>query len=289
MWKLVRRVIPLMLVSAGAWAATPPPEGEPAPYRLETGPLILEWVAVPDSSEIVAVTAEATRLYASVAAVLGIEPEDTVTIVLGGPSERPGGKRETPRVDSRGRILLFQFTPDFRSYFGALAHEMAHAFRFERRWTADWFFEEGLAEFVALRADSSLSGFPWFDFPVSLVAGQWAAAGQDIPMSALQARHADLNQRCGAQSYALRSAFFDWLGRTYGDDVVVRAGNESPAGSLESYPRHFGKSLEDLASDWREALLADYRAIDGVEALAKRYRQESPVRYQRTCSAGQEF
>lgn len=250
----------------------------------ETEDLILQWTESPDSTEIHAVAAEATRAFAQVATILGTEPGRKITIVLGGMAGR-----DYPRVDSWGRVLLFKFVPDYTNYYGALAHELVHAFRFDRVPTADWFFEEGLAEFVALRADSPLAGFPWFDHPVALVAGQWVAKGEDIPLATLRERHAELNQPCSAQSYALRASFFDWLGRKFGEELVIQAANETPAGGARMYAEQFGEPLEELASAWREELLADYRAIDDADAVAHRYRTVSPIQYQKVCVAGEDF
>lgn len=258
-------------------------------YFVETERFVLEWRDVPDSTEVEAVTVEAKNIYERVVEILGVRPVGRIAIVLGGFAERPGGIREYARVDSTGRILLFKFVPDFNNYFTALAHEMVHVFRFDRRWTADWFFEEGFAEFVALRADPSLAGFPWFDYPVALVAGQWVAEGADIPLILLREHHRDLNLKCGAQSYALRAAFFDWLGRTFGDEAVLQAANEANAGALEDYERFFGKPFEQLAVDWRKDLLADFREIHDGDALAKKYRTESPAKYQRVCIDSKDF
>ena len=272
----------------GAGICTSQETGEQE-FRVETEDFVIIWYDEAESTEIEGVVAEAKQLHMRIAGLLGEQPEGKITIVLGGPSVRPDGERDYPRVDSKGRILLFRFTPDFSNYFNALAHEMVHVFRFDRRRTADWFFEEGFAEFVALRVDSSLMGFPWFEFPVTLVAGQWVASGQDIPLTLLRAKHGELNQPCGAQSYALRAGFFDWLGRTFGDKVVIRVGSAAPAGALTDYEKFFGKSLEQLELDWRAALLAEYKMIPDVEMLAKKYRQESPIKYQQVCSEGEDF
>lgn len=258
-------------------------------HRIETDRLILEWSEPPEAGEAEAVKAEAERLFQLVTDLLDVRHEAKVTILLEGPAERPGGRRDYPRVDSGGRIHLFKFVPSYENYFGALAHEYVHALRINRLLIADWFFEEGLAEFVALRADPSLAGFPWFDFPVTVVAGQWIAGGEDIPLSTLRERHREVNLACRAQSYALRSSFFDWLGRTYGDQVVLEAAKKRPAGILEDYEKHFGRTFEQLEALWRESLLSDYRAIDGVDAIARKYREDSPIQYQRVCIAGEDF
>jgi hypothetical protein len=203
-------------------------------------------------------------------------------------------------VDTDGKIHLYRYEASGESYFSALAHEMVHVFRFDQRKqrgqgaavqyaTVDWFFEEGFAEFVALRVDSSLGGFPWYDFSVTIVAGQWIANGEDIPLSDLRAKHQALNQPCRAQSYVLRSAFFDYLGKTYGNDAVLEMAGQEGAGELSHYPRFFKKDFSALEAEWREALMTAYRKTDEVDELARRYRRESPIQYAPTCKKGAQF
>jgi hypothetical protein len=278
-----------LLCSVAIGTSAEAQEGSARGFRVETEGLILEWRERPDSTEVEAVTAEVSEVYDRVAELLDVRPEGKVTIVLGGAAERPGENREYPRVDSMGRVLLFKFIPDFHNYFTALAHEMVHRFRFHRRGAADWFFEEGFAEFVALRVDPSLAGFPWFDFPVAIVAGQWVAEGTDIRLTLLRGRHRELNLKCGAQSYALRAAFFDWLGINFSDERVLQAASKENAGAVEDYESFFGKPFEQLTVDWREALLAEYRERSDADALAKAYREESPIKYQRVCAEGEDF
>jgi hypothetical protein len=221
--------------------------------------------------------------------MLGHEPSAKVMILLQGPGEGGSGSRRYPHVDVFGRILLYQFGPTWHSYFSALAHEMVHVFRFERRMEADWFFEEGFAEFVALRVNESSGGFPWYDFPVTVAAAQWIASGEDIPLASMQADHKSINQPCRAQTYTLRSAFFDYLGKTFGDDAVLKMAAEERAGNLDQYPAHFGADLSTLEAQWREALLAEFKSMPDADELARRYRNESPIRYMPVCEKGKDF
>ena len=145
--------------------------------RLETKRLIIEWGEGTVTNEIEAAKREGGRFYSALREMLDHEPKSKITILLRGPFEQPDGRRGYPHVDSGGRIHLFRFGPTYRSYFSALAHEMVHVFRRHRRPHADWFFEEGFAEFVALRVDPSLRGFPWYDFPVIVAAGQCEKSG----------------------------------------------------------------------------------------------------------------
>lgn len=252
---------------------------------LRTGQLVLQWAPGAISEEGVAYAEDlGERLYAAIAEMTGSEPKFPVTIVFEGPAERPDGTRGYPRVDGWGRIRLYNFGPTHHSYFGALAHEMVHVFRIHRRPHHDWFFEEGFAEFVARRVDDNLGGFPWYGFDPTLVAGQWVATGQDLPLAELRARHEDLNLPCKLQSYALRYSFFDYLGRTFGDDQVIAMSAAEQAGALEDYPGFFGAEFSALTTAWREDLLARYAEIDDRDELARQYRNESPAQYQPVCA-----
>lgn len=148
----------------------------------------------------------------------------------------------------------------------------------------DWFFEEGFAELVALRVNEGTRGFPWYDFPVDLVAGQWVAADADLPLPMLRERHGELNLPCKLQVYALRGSFFDDLGRRFGDAAMLKMAARERAGALEDYCEILGADLESLAAAWRERLLARYAAIADAAAQAARYRTESPARYQAVCA-----
>lgn len=257
--------------------------------RVETDHLRVEWVDGTLPNVIDTAKREAERFYDAIARILGEEPDHKIIVMLQGPSEQASGERKAPRVDSLGRIELYSFDPSGQSYFSALAHEMVHAFRFDRRADADWFFEEGFAEMLALRVDSSLAGFPWFDFPVDLVAGQWIVSGEAIPLKAMRDRHHDLNIPCRAQTYSLRSSFFDYLGRAYGDSTVVAMAKREKAGAPEDYVKFFGKGFDALAMEWREALLSSYRGIDGAKEQALRYRTESPIRHVPVCKGGEDL
>lgn len=257
--------------------------------RVETEHIRVEWVDGTRADLIEMARSEAERFYDAIARMLGAEPDHKIIVMLQGPSEQADGERKAPRVDPFGRIELYSFDPSGHSYFSALAHEMVHAFRFDRRAGADWFFEEGFAEMLALRVDSSLAGFPWFDYPVDLVAGQWIVSGEDVPLAVMRDRHRELNIACRAQTYSLRSSFFDYLGRTYGDSTVVAMANREKAGAREDYAKFFGKSFDALAAEWREALLASYRGIENADEQALRFRTESPVRYIPVCKSGKDF
>jgi hypothetical protein len=94
---------------------------------------------------------------------------------------------------------------------------------------------------------------------------------------------------CRAQSYTLRSNFFDYLGTTYGDEVLLRMAAQDEAGALVDYRRFFGKGFEALAAEWREHLRKTYRKMNEADETARRYRNETPVNFMAVCHEGDQF
>lgn len=224
----------------------------------------------------------AERFYAAIAGMLGYEPGHTVFVLFDGPAERPDGDWAYPRVDSFQRIHLVSYDPSGWSYLSPLAHELAHVFRNSRATPPrDWFLEEGMAEFVARRVEPDKKGFPTYEYPLTVVAGQWLARGQGIPMTELRARHDELNLPCKLQAYSLRASFFLYLGDTFGDAELLRFGEEHRDGT--GYGTAFGAPLPDLAERWEADLRARYAAFEDADRLAREYREQSPARYQPVC------
>lgn len=232
---------------------------------------------------------KAEEYYRGVSTFLGHEPEEKLQILLLGPAEVDGNRRGSPRVDSQGRIHLFRYGPTYHGYFGALPHEMVHSFRIQRAPHHDWFFEEGFAEFVALRVGKSMKGFPWYETPVTVAAGQWLVRGEAIPLRVLRKKHSEINMACRAQSYTLRSSFFDWLGRTYGDESLLKMASRQEAGALEDYESLIGKPFDVLTVEWREAMINAYYELDNADAQADNYRTRTPIQYMPVCREGIDF
>lgn len=255
--------------------------------RVETDHLVIEWSEGVPAEAVEETKVRGEGFYGAVANLLGHEPPAKITVLLNGPAERPDGSWGYPRVDGFGRIHLFQFSPDIESYFNALAHEMVHVFRLMRP-NKDWFFEEGFAEFVALRVDPSLEGFPWYGSSVEVVTGQWLASGKGIPLATLRDNHKALNMPCKAQSYSLRSSFFAWLGETFGDESVLAMATDGDANNINDYKQYFGDAFSELAEAWRNTVMNEYRAIEDVDALTQQY-LESPIKYMPVCEAGKQF
>lgn len=249
--------------------------------QTETRDLRLVWVEEADEASMRTAEAVAQAQFEAVAGLVGMTPDHKPLVVLRGQARSgPGVRGDYPYVDDHGIIHLFRFAPDVRNYFNAFAHELVHALRIERKDGADWFFEEGFAEFVRLRVDDGTEGFPWFGHPVAVAAAGYVVEGTAIPLPALRERHVELNQPCRAQSYVLRAAFFDWLGRRYGDDKVLAMSREDRAGSEAHYLTHFGEPLAALAARWEDEARAHHDA-----SAFRAWREDTPIRFVPLCEA----
>lgn len=251
--------------------------------KTETEHLILHWLEGETPEAIAAAEEKGEAYFAALRVMLGHAPEHKLHVHLNGDAQRPDGSWGTPRVDGWSRIHLYRFGPTHHGYFGAYAHELVHAFRFSRKPHHDWFLEEGFAEFVALRVDDPLRGFPWYGYPVDLVVGQWFANGEALSLDDLRSRHRELNMPCKLQAYSLRSGFFDWLGREFGDEKVLDLASREKAGALADYEEIFGASFADLTARWEAAARAAYASIDDADAQAAAFRTQSPAQYQEIC------
>lgn len=224
-------------------------------------------------------TAEA--LFHEVVSFVGQGPDGKPMVVLRGEARSgQGGARDYSHVDDDGVIHLFRFTPDVDNYFNAFPHELVHALRIGRKDAADWFFEEGFAEFVRLRIDDGTESFPWFGHPVAVVAAGHLVDGTDIPLQALRSRHAELNQPCRAQAYVLRASFFDWLGTRFGDGRVLAMSREANAGLDAHYLQHFGEQFDALAAAWVDDTVSSHDA-----GRFRAYRETTPIRFVPLCDA----
>ena len=257
--------------------------------RLESDHFVIKAVAGTEPETLEMAVSRGEAYYEAIHEILGYEPKAKVIVQLRGDAEQPDGSWGYPRVDSFGQIHLYKFTQEPESYFNALAHELVHVFRFRRSTGTDWFFEEGFAEFVARRVSSSLDGFPWYGYPVDLVAGQWLASGDDVPLELLRTRHRDLNLPCKLQSYSMRASFFLYLAEAHGTDRLLEMSNQKPAGEPSQYEEFFGADFATLEARWRAHALEKYSALEKADILAKQYRTQSPAQYSNVCQEGEDF
>ncbi len=122
-----------------------------------------------------------------------------------------------PHVDFRGVVELYQYGP---SHLAALPHELVHAVLRREDIPYGLFDEEGFAAYVGYAVRPSFPGFPVYGHPLDVVVGHWTSTGHGIPLGTLRSRHRELNLKCSFQSYALRTAFYLYLGNRFGAETM---------------------------------------------------------------------
>lgn len=230
--------------------------------------------------------------HTAIAAILGRNRirARTITVMLGGSV----GTCSQTRVDEEGRILLCRHPPRFGGYYGALAHELTHAMRYDFwiqhstwRWPSFGFYEDGFAEFVALLVDPAKTGFPFFGYPVDLVAGYWVVSGQAVPHDILRPRNQELNDPCQNQAYTQRASWFRYIDETYGRSAVLSLAYSEVEITTDVAETVLGIGLGELDSDWMQWATARYEAIPRADSLARAYRRWVPE--SAVCLAGVDF
>jgi hypothetical protein len=170
-----------------------------------------------------------------------------------------------------------------------------HAFR--RAWrrqrsrpegSAYGFVEEGFAEWIATRLEPHSLAFPYYGFPVHLVAGHWLIRDEAPPLRVLLERHRDLNHRCLTQAYSLRGAFFQYLHDTYGKAAVFRLAYAEEEMTPALFVQVFGRDFDTLAGEWREAMLARWATVADAAQQARAYREQTPAKHIYVCQAGKD-
>lgn len=179
-------------------------------------------------------------------------------------------------VDGQGTVHIHRYADPEIGYFSSLAHELTHAFRYDHwqnvaPWPAMSFYEEGFAEFVALRADPGKRGFPLFGHSEDVVAGHWVVSGDGLPPSLLRERP-DLNTPCEHQAYPMRSSWFSYIDDVYGRQAVVEIAYATSAATSAAVVDALGVSLSELDAAWAAWLVDRYAAIPNADELADAYR-----------------
>jgi len=169
--------------------------------------------------------------------------------VTGDLGEGTGGVTEAMR-----HRMLLNFTGDYRSFEHVLAHEMVHAFQYDifARGKAGnglqnlaqnlpplW-FAEGMAEYLSLGPQSTLTNAWMRD----------AAVNGRLPTIEEMTDHPERYF-----PYRFGHAFWSWVGRKWGDDVIGQIMNAVPSVGVErAFRRELGVDLDDLGDEWREAM-----------------------------------
>lgn len=168
-------------------------------------------------------------------------------------------KGMAPSSDTRGiaytdaRIIriFYRSGEDTHKALVILAHELAHqlqaeAYGTEAQSRADTILLEGLATWIAGEYWLSLSGAP-----------SWQACARELVQAGYGRNLLTLGQTTDPDvAYELWAAFVDYLANTYGWDkfnALYTSGRGRAPGSAD-YMGIYGKSLSELADEWRTTL-----------------------------------
>jgi hypothetical protein len=250
--------------------------------------------------EVAVVRAE--YLFARIARVLGparVAPQKLIVIFEGDWRPLPRGPTEPPRspyVDAVGRIHLFRFPEFGGDYLGRLGRQMVHAFRMPWRGKrrqppgpAFGFVDEGFAVWLATHVEPHNLAFPYFGFPIPVVAGQWLLNQEAPPLRTLLEHHDRLNRLCLPQASSLRGSFFQYLHATFGQDALLQLAYSDDELTLALFTKVFGRAFDALEQDWRAQTLTTLAATAQGAQLAHDYRTQTRVQRMYICQAGQDY
>jgi len=234
----------------------------------------------------------AELLYEEIADVVGPNqlPGRKIRVILEGDyrSDRSGGY-----VDEQGNVHLSRYRADLGGYFGSLAHEIVHAFRYAYwhrfnvgGWENFGFIEEGFAEFVAQQVYPEKGGFPFYGYPEDVVVGHMLLRGDAIPFPVMRDRH-ELNTPCEWQTYPLRASWFGYVEETYGGAAVLAIAYAEVETTNAMIEGVLGTPVSRVDADWDVWMRARYAAIPGADAEAAAYLAR--FGNQHMCRAGAEF
>jgi len=201
-------------------------------------------------------------------------PGRKITVILEGDfrSDRSGGY-----IDEQGSVHLSRYRADLGGYFGTLAHEIAHAFRYAYwhqfnvgLWDNFGYIEEGFAEFAAIAIHPDKAGFPFYGYPPDVITAQRLIRGEGIPQQVMRDRH-DLNTPCEWQTYPLRASWFRYIEDEYGRDAVLSIAYSEVETTDERVETLLGAPLEQVDAAWEQWLLARYGATPGAAEIAQAY------------------
>jgi len=288
-----RLVVPtLALAALSLWgcADRDPTDPDAFALRWESEHLVLlahEGAATTAEAETVMAYGES--VYGPIATFLGSArvPNRKVEVLLMG----AGAVRY---VDDDGRIVLHRKPAPQGGYLDCLAHELTHALRYDYwrqygtwAWPSFGFFEDGVAELVAVTVDPDKPGFPFFGYAEDVVAGYWVTSGQAIPHAVLRPRNQELNGPCDDQAYTQRASWFRYVDETYGRATTL-AMAYSPVEVTDAVTRGLvDRTLSELDAEWEAWITARYAAIPNADSLALAYRAWVPE--SAVCVAGEDY
>jgi dipeptidyl aminopeptidase/acylaminoacyl peptidase len=223
----------------------------------------------------------AERAYAKLSRILDHQFREKKPIVLfasrsdfgqnnvtGDLGEATGGVTEA----LRHRMLLY-FTGDYRSFEHVLAHELVHAFQYD-------IFARG-------KAGAGLQTLQQYMPPLWFAEGmaEYLSLGPSTPATNLVLRDAALNGRLPSVKqmtdqpqrffpYRFGHAFWTYIGRRFGDEVIGQIMHAVPSVGVErAFKRELGVSLEELGEEWKEAMQTQHLPQVGTRERVRTFAQ----------------
>jgi hypothetical protein len=280
----------LLLAGCGDSTPTEPP----APLiRESTHFRFVSTTANATTAEIETGIQQAETHFTAISGLVGASrmPTGRITVRLEG-DKIPG--RTGGYVDGEGAVHLYRYRPDLGGYFGILAHELAHAVRYDywlsrnySTWDNGGFVEEGFAEYVAQQVHPEKLGFPFYGFPEDVVTGHRLILGETIPFPLLRERHEELNTLCEWQAYPQRASWFRFVDEMFGRQAVLEIAYSEVETTSQMMEDLLGTELEQVDVDWEDWLLARYAAIQGAAEIAAAYWNRFGGEY--TCTVGVDY
>lgn len=186
-------------------------------------------------------------------------------------------KGEAPYVDEEGTVQLWRFSDAEGGYEAMFAHELVHAIAYwdlvdpaYAEWEDSAFYLEAWAEYAALLAHPSKTGFPLFGYDEDVVVGYWLNHG-GVTLPDLRARHDALNMRCQAQGYILRASWFRYVDEELGREVAWELVTARDAVSQADIEATLGAPIEEVDADWAAWASARFEAHPDAEAETQAY------------------
>ena len=202
--------------------------------------------------------------------------------VVGDLGEATGGVTES----LRHRMLLY-FTGDYRSFDRVLTHEMVHAFQYD-------IFGRG-------RAGAGLQTLAQANMPLWFTEGmaEYLSTGPASTLTDMWLRDASLHGRIPTVKqmterpdqyfpYRFGHAFWTYVAQLYGDEAVGQVLAAVPAVGVErAFRRELGAELDELGTEWREAMQT--RHLAAVPSLERARRIATPLLTEARSRGGEVF
>ena len=233
--------------------------------------------------------------YVAIEALIGPPDWDfkKFDVLLEGAGMRQDGSALFPSVDDFGVIRLYQFPGLGGSgYLQGLPHEIVHAFRTKLRHLhnielGDYlkgfgFIEEAFAEYISEIVEPTSISFVNYGFPRQVVTGYWLTTHNEIPLTVLFNHH-NINGKCVAQAYPLRTSFFFYLEQKFGRASVIKLAKSEKSTTAEIFNTLFSKDLSTLESDWKIWALAEFNHFDNHDAVLQMWLTRTPIKYFPVC------